>query len=97
LVPSQAPRIPGSLLAALDRVDDASLPIAEVYRRVGVVAEALGFPRPSYEQIRVHIHERRRRPPDPSTGEVLLDILTRARAPNALADHMAGIQLPRLR
>lgn len=34
------------------RLDDRHVPIAETCRRVGVVADALGVPRPSYVHLR---------------------------------------------
>ncbi len=42
------------------RFDDRSHPIAETCRRVGAEAERLGLFRPSYQRIRVLVHEARR-------------------------------------
>jgi hypothetical protein len=84
------------LLAELDRIDDGSLSIAEVNRRLGAAAERLGATRPSYECVRRLVHDRRRRDAGPTTVEVLADVSTRARPPDALLDHVAGIALPRL-
>jgi hypothetical protein len=56
-----APRYHPLLLAALAELDDRRQPIAEVCRKVGVVAEALGLPRPSYVHVRRRVHERRTR------------------------------------
>ena len=50
---SSAPRIDPRLVAALERLDDESLPYAEVARRLGRVAAELGLAQPSYEQVRV--------------------------------------------
>ena len=71
------------------------LPIAEVNRRVGAEAERLGLPRPSYQRIRVLVHElRRRRRRQPTTASVLVDIAFRARPVTALLDHVSGIGVP---
>jgi hypothetical protein len=56
-----APRLDERLLAAIARIDDSSLPIAETYRRCRSVAAELGIPRPSYERVRLHVREVRRR------------------------------------
>jgi hypothetical protein len=92
-----APRISPRLLVALELAYDPSLPIAEVCRRVGSVAERLGLARPSYESVRVLVHEVRRRRREPTTGEVLVDIAFRSRPPDALLDHLSGVGVPRLR
>jgi hypothetical protein len=84
------PRIDSRLLAALEHLDDRSIPIAETYRRLGAVARELGLVRPSYEQIRTIVHRTRRIPSGPSTGDVLLDIAFRSRPPTALLDHLSG-------
>ena len=69
-----APRISQRLLEALVRLDDRTLPIAEVNRRVGEEAERLGLRRPSYQRIRVLLHASRRfRQRRPSTASVLLE------------------------
>ena len=85
-----APRIGPALLAALERLDDDRLPIAEVYRRVAGVAEIIGCSRPSYEQIRVLVHEHRARGLAPSAGEILLAVASRGRPPEALLDLLEG-------
>ena len=87
---SFAPRLRPRLLAALVRLDDPRLPIAEINRRLGEEAVRLGFRRPSYERVRVLVHElrrlRRRRRAGPSTSSVLLDVVFRVRPPIALLD-----------
>ena len=56
-----APRYDERLLRAIRRLDDESLPIAEVCRRVGDRAERLGVPRPSYVHVRrIVLSERER-------------------------------------
>lgn len=92
-----APRIPQRLLEALARLDGPGVPIAEINRRLGQEAERLGLRRPSYERIRVLVHQLRRfRRMRPTTTSVLLDVLWRTRPPEALLDRLAGIEVPRL-
>lgn len=56
-----APRYSPRLLAAVRRLDDRTVPLAETCRRVGDAAERLGLARPSYVHVRRIIHEERRR------------------------------------
>jgi hypothetical protein len=58
-VVASAPRIAPELIAALERLDDPSIPIAEIARRLGSEADRLGVPRPSYDRVRELVHERR--------------------------------------
>jgi hypothetical protein len=60
-VTSSAPRYDARLVAAIARVDDPSLPMAETVRRLGRVAEELGVPRPSYVHMRLYVAEHRER------------------------------------
>jgi hypothetical protein len=87
---SQAPRIGATLLAGIERLDDESVPIAEVNRRVGALASHLGLARPSYEQTRVLVHEHRRRGLAPTAGQILLDVAARSRPPEALLELLEG-------
>jgi hypothetical protein len=87
---SQAPRISPTLLAGIERLDDDSLPIAEVSRRVGALASHLALTRPSYEQLRVLVHEHRRRGLAPTAGQILLDVAARSRPPEALLELLEG-------
>ena len=96
-MPAAAPRIDPRLVAAAELIDDASLPIAEVNRRVGEVALRYGLTKPSYEQIRVRVHTARRLGRAPTTGEILLDIMFRVRAPEDLVDHLSGVGVRDLR
>jgi hypothetical protein len=89
-VSSAAPRIGPTLLAAVERLDDDSVPIAEVYRRVAALASHLGFSRPSYEQIRILVHEHRRRGLAPTAGQILLDVALKTRPPHALLELLEG-------
>jgi hypothetical protein len=56
-----APRYSPILLAAVGRLDDERLPIAEVARRIGDLAGELGLPRPSYVHLRRQIRASRAR------------------------------------
>lgn len=85
-----APRIGPTLLAGIERLDDERLPIAEVHRRVAALASHLGYPRPSYEQVRVLVHEHRRHGLAPTAGQILLDVASRGRPPEALLELLAG-------
>jgi hypothetical protein len=51
-VTSISPRYDLRLLEALRRLDDGKLPMAEVCRRLGAVADELGLMRPSYVHVR---------------------------------------------
>jgi hypothetical protein len=55
-VVAAGPRIHPRLLDLIERLDDGTLPIAEICRRVGAEAEARGLVRPSYERIRTLVH-----------------------------------------
>jgi len=89
-VPSLAPRISPRLLAELARIDEKAVPIAEVNRRLGAAAERLELPRPSYQRVRVLVHELRRVRREPRTRDVLIEVALRARPFEALLDHAAG-------
>jgi hypothetical protein len=89
-----APRISPRLVAALGRLDDDRVPIAEVNRRLGFEAWRLGLPRPSYQRVRELVHQLRRWKRRPSTTAVLLDVAFRARQLSAIADQVTGIGVP---
>ena len=89
-MPDAAPRIGPTLLAVIERLDDERLPIAEVNRRVGATASHLGFSRPSYEQVRVLVHEHRRIGLAPTAGQILLDVFLKTRPPHALLELLDG-------
>jgi hypothetical protein len=76
------------------RLDDRTVPIAETYRRVADEAERHGYTRPSYQRIRVLVHESRRARRGPTTTEVLLEVMAFSRPVDALVDHAIGIPLP---
>jgi hypothetical protein len=87
-----APRVDSRLVAAAERLDEATIPIAETNRRLGLVAAELGLVRPSYEQVRRIIKRSRCRGREATTGDVLPDIAFRARPPEALLEHLTGTQ-----
>jgi hypothetical protein len=91
-----APRISPRLLVSLDRLDDRSLPIAEINRRVGAEAARLGLRRPSYERVRVLVHKLRWMRRQPTTLGVLWDVAMRVRPPDAFLDQIGGVGVPRL-
>jgi hypothetical protein len=84
-----APRIDSRLVAALERLDDRRVPIAETWRRVRIVATELGLTKPSYEQVRCLVHVARRKGRRPTAADTLLDIAFRVRPPTALIDYLA--------
>jgi len=85
-VTSSAPRLDARLVAALERLDSDSRPVAETHRLLGMVAHHLGLPRPSYERVRLLVRDLRRRGPVPGIGSVLLDISLRQRPPESIID-----------
>jgi hypothetical protein len=77
---SAAPRLEARLLRAIARLDDPSVPIAETYRRSREVADRFGTPRPSYERVRLHLKEaRRRRRAQREKRDVLIGVATYTR------------------
>jgi hypothetical protein len=96
-VPAFAPRISPRLLEAIVRLDDRSVPIAETCRRVGREAERLGLPRPSYQRVRVLVHEAAQASARPQHV-----VRPRRRGlpgapPEALVDQLSGVGVPVLR
>ena len=86
-VTRSAPRIDPRLVAALEALDDAKEPIAETNRRVGSLAETIGVPRPSYQQIRLRVHaDRARRRARRARIDLVLDVQFRRRPPEALLE-----------
>ncbi|MDQ3672572.1 MAG: hypothetical protein M3364_09105 [Actinomycetota bacterium] len=80
-----APRLDPRLLAAIKRLDDSSVPIAETYRRCRGAAMELGIPRPSYERVRLHVRQiRRERERARVARETILDVLLNQRPLDAL-------------
>ena len=91
---NSAPRLSPRLVDAIARIDDPDLPIAEIRRRVGLEADRLGVPRPSYERVRELVHASRRLRARVSTRDVLLDVTARTRPPGALLEHISGVGVP---
>jgi hypothetical protein len=70
-----APRLDRRLLEAIVRLDDRSKPIAETYRGCRERAAELDIPRPSYECVRILIHDaRRQRARRRETRATLIDV-----------------------
>jgi hypothetical protein len=88
---SFAPRLTPKLLAAIVRLDDRRVPIAEVNRRVGRAAWKLGLPKPSYQRVRELVHAARAIRSGPTTARVFLDVALRVRPPDALGKHLSTI------
>jgi hypothetical protein len=91
-----APRISPRLLRVLACLDDHRVPIAEINRRLGAEAERLGLRRPSYQRVRILVHQLRLYRRRPTTARVLLEVAFRARPPIALLDHVSGVGVPEL-
>jgi hypothetical protein len=85
-VPSSAPRIDQRLLAAVAELDRPGRPIAETNRRVGEIANRLGLPRPSYEQVRAVVHAARNGRRVYGWRDLASDISFRTRSPRAAVD-----------
>jgi hypothetical protein len=83
-----APRIDSRLIAALERLDDPTTPIAETNRRVGALARRLELVKPSYEQVRTYVHAARRRGRHPGVGDVLLGVALNIRPPSSVMDYL---------
>jgi hypothetical protein len=84
-----SPRTDARLIAAIEKLDRSDVPIAETWRRVGLVADQLELTRPSYQQVRLIVHAARRRGRHPTAGDILLDIAFRTRPPQAFIDYLA--------
>jgi hypothetical protein len=73
-----APRYPDKLLGIIEALDDESLTLAEVARRVGAVAERAGIVRPSSVHVRALVGELRlQRQEDLDARRAALDEMTR--------------------
>lgn len=86
-----APRLDVRLIAALEHLlRDESVPVAELNRRLGAVADALSLSRPSYERVRLLVRDRRSgRYALPSSGQILLEIAARGRPADDLLKLLA--------
>jgi hypothetical protein len=93
-----APRLSARLLDFIEIVAARPVPIAEINRLVGAEAERLGLPRPSYQRVRVLVHEARDLQRGYlSTAEILIDVATRRRSPYAYMELATHAPRPRLR
>jgi hypothetical protein len=88
-------RVTPPLRTEIERLAESSLSAAEITRSVGGLAERLGQRRPSYERVRPLVAESRQRPRRPSTADVLLDVAFRVKHPNAVVEHLAGLDPPK--
>jgi hypothetical protein len=86
-----APRISHRLLEAIVRLDDRTQPIAETCRRIGAEAERLGLTRPSYQRVRVLVHESRRIRRGPTTIDVLRLVTSPLRTPEELIERLQEV------
>jgi hypothetical protein len=93
MVPS-APRLHPRLVNEIVRLSKSRLTAAQITRRVGTKAADDGLSRPSYERVRLLVHEARERALEPSTVDVLLDVAFRVRPPDAIGAHVAGTLPP---
>jgi hypothetical protein len=78
------------LIAALRRLDDGELPVAELNRRLGSVAERLGLAQPSYQCVRLLVRDLRAGRGHPGVGELLLDIALRTRSPDRILAELSN-------
>jgi hypothetical protein len=74
----------------LERLAKEPHSFAEINRRIGERAEELGLVRPSYARVRQLVQDIRDRVPEPSWGELLLDVDLRLRHPDVLIDKAGG-------
>jgi len=86
---ASAPRLDARLIAAVGRLDDGRQPVADIHRRLGVVAEHLGLAQPSYQRVRLLVRELRAGRAVPGIGEVLLDIALQNKPPEAIIEHLS--------
>jgi hypothetical protein len=80
-----APRLDRRLLETIVRLDDTTVPMAEVYRRTREHAARLDIPRPSYECCRQLLHDaRRERERKRANRETLIRVALYLDGPQAL-------------
>lgn len=73
---------------------ELGLSAAELCRRVGDAAGELGVPRPSYQQVRVLLLDRRLARRHVSATELLTDVVLRARPATDIDAWLADVPLP---
>jgi hypothetical protein len=92
---SSAPRLGRELLEAIVRLDDPSIPIAEIHRRTREHAAKMDVPRPSYECCRQLIHDaRRERARRRANRETLIRVALYLDGPEALNRLELGSKFP---
>lgn len=77
------------LVAALHRLDNGKIAVAELHRRLGSLAQHLGLAQPSYQCVRLLVRDIRRGRAIPGIGDVLLDIALRNKPPEALIAYLS--------
>jgi hypothetical protein len=93
-----ASRLQPHIFDLIEALATQRIPIAEINRRVGAEAEKLGITRPSYERVRMLVHEARWLKADhPSAAQAILDVATRTRSHHAYVELAARGPRPRLR
>ena len=91
---SSAPRYHPRLIRAIRRLDDESLPIAEVWRRVGAAADCLGVSRPGYDHVRrIILAERERKAELREIRNEVVGTLATGRVPDPVdaLDRLSGV------
>src|SRR5437588_6405845 len=85
-----APRLDPRLLEALERFERWTRSVAEIRRSLVRLAHSLGLPPPSYEHVRRLVRARRirRAEQEPGIADVALDVMFRARPPQALVEKL---------
>jgi hypothetical protein len=94
-----APRIPVRLIDEIERLSKRRVPIAEINRLVGAEAARMGLHRPSYERVRMLVHQARglRRAGRDSVATLALEVAYRTKSPMVLYDRFTDAPAPRLR
>jgi len=92
-----SPRVTRTLLWEIDRLAYHDLSFAEINRRVGTAASALGLPRPSYETVRLLVRAARERNSSPGTIEFAAGAALRVCLPQALLEYAARVPLLKLK
>ncbi|MBV8562393.1 MAG: hypothetical protein JOZ56_04825 [Actinobacteria bacterium] len=91
--------MPQRLLDEIERRASERVPIAEINRRVGRAAAEMRLHKPSYQQVRVLVHEARgiRRPTAGSIATVALEVAYVPSRAFRLLEHAGDGPRPRLR
>jgi hypothetical protein len=92
---SSSPRYHPRLIRAIRRLDDESVPIAEVWRRVGARADRLGVSRPGYDHVRrIILAERERKAELREIRNEVVGTLAARRVPDPVdvLDRLSGVQ-----